>query len=345
MPDIGVQRTEWRAATAAALVSARGWAGSAGNAVPVDSQATPAAHAHPRRTRILWRAAGFAALAALVYLFARRIDGAALGRALAQTRPGFLVLAAFLSLVQLVCRGNFFRTLVMPLADLPWLRAQRLTVTSSAAAAFLSGRAGDLLRAYALKREAGVPVAASVAVLGLEKVLDLTALFLVLAPVSVVLPGLPTWAARSLPWVAALALTLLFAAWVAASRARPPRWFAGFHAGLHIVRRPALLARALAECVVSWLCNLACLYAIMAAFGVVPSLGHGLLVLLATTVAVALPLTPGGLGTFQLGVVAALTPLGVPAEVGLAIGLLFHLTQVAPTAALAAVDGCLAPSP
>jgi uncharacterized membrane protein YbhN (UPF0104 family) len=293
---------------------------------------------------VLLRIGGYAALAISIYLFARRIDAVALGRALRQARPALLILAVLLSLSQLACRGNFFRTLVVPLTRLSWLRAQRLTVASSAVAAFLSGRAGDLVRAYALKRDAGVPVAASVAVLGVEKILDLTALFLVLAPVAFLLPGLPMWAARAMPWLAALVAGSLLVAWVLASRPRPPRWLASFHAGLHIVRRPALLARATAECAAGWLFNLACLYAVMGAFGVVPSLGHGLLVLLATTVAVALPLTPGGIGTFQLAVLAALEPLGVPVEVGVALGLVFQLAQVTPTAALAAIEGRLLPS-
>jgi len=123
-----------------------------------------------------------------------------------------------------------------------------------------------------------------------------------------------------------------------ATRARPPRWLASFSAGLQIVRRPALLAKALLVELGSWLLDFACVLAVMRSVGVSAPAASGLLVLLAVNLAMAIPVVPGNLGTFELGAVASLQPFGVPPELGLAVGLLYHMAQVLPVATLALLD-------
>lgn len=282
--------------------------------------------------------AGYLVLAAGIYLFVRRTDVHALLRALAHTRPAGLVVACLLTLAQLVCRASVFRTLILPVVGLSWLRAQRFMLATSAATALVPGRAGEFMRAYLLKRDDHVSVASTAAVTAVEKAVEVLALCLILVPAPLLLPDLPGWVRKSFLLAAAIAVTLLCAAAVVASRPVLPRWLVSFGAGLEIVRRPSLFVRALVVSVGSWLVDLACVLAVMHAVGVAAPAASGLLVLLAVNLAIAVPVVPGNLGTFELGAIAGLQPFGVAPEIGLAVGLLYHLAQVVPIAVLALID-------
>jgi glycosyltransferase 2 family protein len=282
--------------------------------------------------------AGYLILAAGAYLFARHVDAQALLRALAHTRPVGLVVACLLTLAQLTCRASVFRTLMLPLVLIPWLRAERFMLASSAATALVPGRAGELMRAYLLKRDDHVAVASTAGVTAIEKLVEVLALSLVLAPIPFLLPHLPPWIRKSLFLVDALAAGLWLASALIASRRKLPRLLISFGAGLAVVRRPSLFGRALLASVGSWLIDLGCLLAVMHAVGVAAPAASGMLVILAVNLAIAVPLVPGNLGTFELGAIAALQPFGVSYEQGLAVGILYHLAQVIPIAVLALLD-------
>jgi hypothetical protein len=290
------------------------------------------------RLKPFLRAAGYLAIGASAFLFARHVDGHALTRALGQARLSLLAVAGLLALGQLACRASVFRTLILPVVALPRLRVQRFMLATSATSALLPGRAGEFMRAFLLKRDNNVAVASTAAVTAVEKSIEILCLFLVLAPVPFVLPHLPAWVERAMLGAAGVAAGLLLMAVLLATRARPPRWLASFSAGLQIVRRPALLAKALLVELGSWLLDFACVLAVMRAVGVSAPAASGLLVLLAVNLAIAIPVVPGNLGTFELGAVASLQPFGVPPELGLAVGLLYHMAQVLPVATLALLD-------
>ncbi len=277
-------------------------------------------------------------VAVSVWFFVRHVDGHLLLRALALTRPVGLAVACLLALAQLACRGTVFRTLIMPVVWMPWMRAQRFMLATSATTALVPGRAGDFVRAYLLKRDENVAVASTAAVTAVEKTVEVLAMFLVMLPVPLLLPHLPSWVGKSLVLTAVIASGLLLAIAILATRTRPPRWFASFSVGLEILRRPALLGRALLAPIGSWLMDLACLLAVMHAVGVDAPAASGLLVILAVNLAIAIPAVPGNLGTVELGAVAGLQPFGVSVELGLAVGILYHLAQVLPIAALALLD-------
>jgi len=284
------------------------------------------------------RVAGYLLIGVSAFLFVRHIDGHALMRALGHTRPWLLAVAGLLALGQLACRASVFRTLLLPVVAIPWLRVQRFMLAASAATALIPGRAGEFMRAYLIKRDHNVALASTAAVTAVEKTVEVLSLFLVLAPVSILLPNLPPWVGRAILCAACIALGLLLTTVLLATRSRPPRWLASFSAGLEIVRRPSLFAKALLVELGSWLLDLACVLSVMRAVGVSAPAASGLLVLLAVNVAIAIPAVPGNLGTFELGAVVALQPFGVSSELGLAVGLLYHMAQVLPTATLALID-------
>jgi uncharacterized membrane protein YbhN (UPF0104 family) len=285
------------------------------------------------------RGAALLALGVCVAFTIRRIDGRVLARAVAQAQPALLTAAALLAVAQLACRSTAFRTLMLPVMRISWLRCFRYALAGAAASSLAPGRAGDFLRLYLLKRDGNVPVSSTAAVLVVDKIVDVTAMFLVLVPAPWLLPDLPSWAGRSMIVLAALVFALLVVAGFLATRAHAPRWFATFHAGLAVVRRPSLLAWALLPAIASWLLDFTCIYATMRAVGISAPPAAGLLVLLAVNLAITVPVMPANVGTFELGVFAVLKPLGVPTELCLAFGLLYHLAQVLPVVGLALLDG------
>lgn len=299
---------------------------------------TPRPDIPSRGRKKLLVVAGYLVLAVSCYYFVKHIDGRLLLRAVSHTHPVGLLVACLLTLAQLACRASVFRTLMGPVVWIPWLRTQRFMLATSAATALVPGRAGEFMRAYLLKRDDKVAVASTAAVTALEKTVEVMAMLLVLAPVPLLAPKLPGWVGKTLLLTAATAASLLLVAGLIASRPRPPRWLASFNAGLGIVKRPSLFGRALLASVASWLMDLACLLAVMHAVGVQAPIASALLVLLAVNIAIAVPVVPGNLGTFELGSIVGLQPFGVTGEVGLTVGLLYHLAQVIPIAVLAFLD-------
>jgi len=221
------------------------------------------------------RAAAFLVLAISAVFMIRQIDGHALLRAVAQAHPTLLALAAFLSVAQLAFRSVAFRTLISPVLRIPWFRSFRYTLAGAATSSLAPGRAGDFLRMVLLKRDGGVPVSSTAAVLVVDKIIDIAAMFLVLAPAPWLLSDLPSWVGRSMLALAGLVCGLLLVAGFIAARARPPRWFAAFHAGLTVVRRPSLLAWALLPALASWLLDFICIVVTMRAVGMTAPAASG----------------------------------------------------------------------
>ena len=285
------------------------------------------------------RATAFLALAVCLVFMIRRIDGHALAHAMAHAEPAHLALAALLAVAQLACRSVAFRTLMLPVLRLRWFQTFRYALAGAATSSLAPGRAGDFLRMVLLKRDGNVPVSSTAAVLVVDKIVDMTAMFLVLAPAPWLLSDLPSWVGRSMLALAGLVLGLILLAGLIATRARTPRWLASFHAGLTVVRRPSLLAWALLPAMSSWLLDFTCIVVTMRAVGIAAPAASGLLVLLVVNIAITIPVMPANVGTFELGVLAVLKPFGVPTELSLAFGLLYHLAQVLPVVALALLDG------
>jgi uncharacterized protein (TIRG00374 family) len=284
------------------------------------------------------RAASFLALTVCIVFMIRRIDGRVLAHAVAQAHPALLATAALLAVAQLACRSTAFWTLLLPVIRISWLRSFRYALAAAATSSLAPGRAGDFLRLYLLKRDGNVPVSSMAAVVVVDKIVDVTAMFLILAPAPLLLPDLPLWVGRSMLVLAALVFALLVVAAFLATRARAPRWFASFHAGMAVVRRPSLLAWALLPAIASWLIDFLCIYTTMRAVGIAAPPAAGLLVLLAVNLAIMVPVMPANVGTFELGVFAVLKPFGVPTELCVAFGLLYHLAQVLPVVGLALLD-------
>ena len=90
----------------------------------------------------------------------------------------------------------------------------------------------------------------------------------------------------------------------------------------------------------AWLVEVNVVLITLHAFGLHPSAGVSLLVLVAVTLALVVPFAPpGNLGTLEVGAMLALMEFGVSKEPALAFALIYHLLQVVPICLLGLVFG------
>ncbi|NLH48942.1 MAG: flippase-like domain-containing protein [Myxococcales bacterium] len=205
-------------------------------------------------------------------------------------------------------------------------------------------RTGELLRIAYLGQRSGAPNATVLAAVGVERVADLIALALLAA---VFLSG---WAGRQIaglpvdPWLlAALAGTGIFAALLAGRLAR--RRFAGglapaagrgarlrqhFFQGIEALGSGREAGLLIGLSLALWLLvSFSMKIAFLAAGQNIPY-AAAVVIMLGTCFAIALPSSPGFIGTYHLGFVAGARLAGIPPEVSLPVAIVFHLVIQVP---------------
>lgn len=279
------------------------------------------------------RIVAIAAVVIALWWFLRQMDFARLGHALASAHVGLLVVAALLNFVCLTCKAAAWRTLLAPRHALSLPRMVRYEIVSAAASALAPARAGEVVRAWLLKRRDGVPAADTAAIFVIHKLLDAVAMLAVMAPVPWLIPGLPSWIPNALVLCASLTLVALAALYVLSRRvdpAKPQTWLRRFLAAFQLVRSPRRIGGALVIFLVLWVVELGAVTAVLHAVGLDLSLASGLLVLFTLNLAIIVPSTPGQLGALELGAMAGLDLLHAGHEPALAFALLYHAGQIIP---------------
>lgn len=300
-----------------------------------------------------WRlAAGGLVAAALLFLFFRGVDWAALAAALRSAHPGFLLGVALVTIVTYLTRAWRWGYLLAPLA-----RVRLLDLFSATTVGFMTGlvipRAGEVVRPYLVGRRHAIPVSAAFASIILERLLDLITVIVLFGAYLYVLPmpaaqtrgpllgHLKTGAALA-GAAAAVVLMVLLAfrlrgerAMVLVDRLLSPlpkrlshpisRAFRAFGDGLAVLQAPAphLLA-IFAQSLLLWFCIDLTMYLNNRAFGLQLPFHSTFLLIGFLTVGVAVP-TPGMVGGFHESYLLALTQaFGVDKGTAAAAGITGH---------------------
>ncbi len=276
------------------------------------------------------RALAIAGVVTGLVVLVARTDLASTCRALARVSPWPIALAAVINFGIIGCKAIAWRTLLQPEHDVPVMRLFRYTLASCAASIILPLRAGELVRLWMLRDRDGVPVARGVAVAVAEKLLDVLSMVIVVAPVPLLLAGVPTSVGV---WITGLALGLV--ALLVGLRIWGPKpgvagWRGQVGEGLAVLRDGRRFARATAALLVAWLIDLAMIELVLHAARIDLPLGSGALLLLAINAAIAIPTTPGQLGVLELGALLGLRLLHAPESESLVFAVTYHLLQVVP---------------
>jgi uncharacterized protein (TIRG00374 family) len=292
---------------------------------------------------------GLVVSAACAYLALRDVDFAALRTALGRSDHWALVPAGAILALAVLLRAIRWQVLFAP-GRRPPIRI----VTSALLIGYffnttLPARAGEAARVVALNQRAGTSRFEALGTVVAERVLDVLAL---LALLFVTAPFLPhaDWLARTLE-LGAVVFALLIVAGVlfAVYGGRPARVLlrplaalpgisrthtdtgaANLIRGLSFFRRAAVAVPACALTFASWLLVALSSWLVLRGFDLELGFQAGLLVVVATNLALIIPSGPAAIGVFEAATVAALAAFSVDRTTAVSYGILLHALNAVP---------------
>ena len=275
---------------------------------------------------------------------------------LRQSRPVPLIVATGLATITFVVRAIRWHYLLRRTdgSPVPPAALWHATAMGFMANNTLPFRLGELVRSYAVSRLGGVPLGAGLSSVAVERALDLLTLIglLGVALLRSGLPGDTVIMGSRLDQVAiragllcgvifagALAVILfpLLAERIVRKVIPFPRiadrvvnLIEALRKGFEVLREPSRLIPAVVWSIAHWLLNASAFYVAFFAFDIKVDFAGALLVQTLLAFGVAAPSTPGYFGVFELVTAAALALFAVPASLGVAYGVTYHITTFIP---------------
>ncbi len=297
-------------------------------------------------------AAGLAISLVCLWLAARGLELAEVGRALATARYPWLLPALILYFAGVWVRAARWHLLLLPVAALPSVDLFPVVVIGYMANNVLPARLGELARCYVLRRRHGVPQSAALATVLLERVMDGITMLVFMAGALLFLPFSPGLyrlmggaavlfgGAASVLVVVATRPSLGIRLVTAVTRPLPEHvggrvqsLAASFFIGLAALGGGAML-RVCALSGVAWLLEAGMYFTLMYAFPLTPSLPLAVLTTAVANLGTLIPSSPGYVGVFDFLGRSVLAQFGVPEEVALAYVLVVHAALVLPVSLL-----------
>lgn len=301
----------------------------------------------PRSTVIVL---GLLASAVFMYLAVRRLELASLRSIFASTRVfPWLPIAVASYVAGHLVRGIRCRRLVRRDANLRLVTASNIVVVGYAANNVFPARLGELVRAGMLAERTGIPVAQSLMVTFIERVLDGLAILLLLV-LGVAQGSSPAWT-RDLVRVALLVfggasavivLAIYAPGLVVTTAARignrlGTKWHdraVGLASSITnagaCLRDPRDGAIVLLCSIVVWVFETGLFLAALPIFGIAPTFGAAAVAMSVTNLGLLVPSSPGFVGPFHFFCSRALVAHGVPEATALAYAALVHLAFYIP---------------
>jgi hypothetical protein len=273
-----------------------------------------------------------------------RVDLREVVASLGSARPGFLLLAMASNVVSLWMHAGRWAAVVRP----PGVRVRARDAFGPMVAGYAVGmaipaRAGDFVRSHLLARRTGLPTASVLAAALLDYVVGAATLVPLLALLAFATP-LPGWARQAL-----LVFAVIGGAGLAAVRLLRPRpgssgeargvrgLVARLRGGLAAVHEPQAILAAFVWGLAGWGAELLVALFALAALGLPATLAAAGLLVVATTAANVISLSPGNAGPFEVAAVLVLAGLGVAAAPALAFALLYHAAHLVPMGTAGAI--------
>lgn len=249
-------------------------------------------------------------------------------RAALQRVPAWCVAAgAACAFINLFGKGTIWWLLLPPTARPPLLSLWAIVLRAAASSIVMPFRAGEGLRVWWLMNRCQLPMAHVLAVALAEKVANLTGLLLIVALAGSIERVTLPWVTRAGTWL----LVIVAGACLLGGLALALRRHLGrVGASLREVSQggPWPFALALLCALLGWTGDCALVWLMAQGVGAPLRPLCTPFVLLAINVAIALPGTPGHVGTMELASITALSAFGAGRETALSFALLYHGVQV-----------------
>ena len=270
------------------------------------------------------------AVAALGYAL-WQVNLVEVGRAMAEANYFYLLPYLALAVAYFLLTAFNWTLLLQPVGHFTVRQVLPSMMVGFAGNNLLPMRLGELVRTVVFSRQHKRPTGAVLASLVLERILDVltilvlyvVSLFVLRHVPSAVATGARVFALALLPIGAAIAAFLFVPApflklwhvvsvWLPAGwRTRGTRLIEGILHGFSALRSPTRLAALGAISLLKWICSTGSVWLTLQAFHTGASLGVALVVLVVSALAIALPNTPGYVGTLQAAFVIGLSPFGI----------------------------------
>jgi hypothetical protein len=301
--------------------------------------------------RILWFLLSLAVAAAALAFALHQVDLALVGRAMAEASYLYLLpYFMFLGGYYLLTAVNW-RLLLQPVGQFGFRQVLPAMMIGFGGNNLLPMRLGELLRTAVFAHQHRKPIGAILASLVLERVLDVLTILVLYVLALYVLKDVPSavgtgaklFAFALVPVGIAIGLFLfvpapfmklwhVLSAWLpGAWRARGTRLLEGILHGLSALRSPARLATLGAVSLLKWSCSAGMVWVTLQAFHTGASVGVAMVVLVVAALAVALPNTPGFVGTLQAAFVIGLGAFGISPDVAFASSVFYLAAGWVPT--------------
>ncbi|MBN1259729.1 MAG: flippase-like domain-containing protein [Anaerolineae bacterium] len=290
-------------------------------------------------------------LLSIWWLLARDLDWGQVWAAWESAQYGWVLLGVLAVVGTIIARAQRWRLLLWQ-TDVGLWAAMTGVLVGQVGNMVMPLRGGDVVRAVWIAPEKRTGAPEAVGAIVVEKFFDLLALFISGLLLLLWMPS-PDWLARSTVQVAVglvlgtcglLVVLYWRPAFVERLAARLAAPFGSWgQRGLQLIRRmclglasvrhPAIVGRVLLWTALNWILGIVINWVILAAFGIA-TFPTAVLLMVALMAGSAIP-TPAGLGLFEGICVAILTALGISVDVAMAMGVILHMTVMAPPVVLA----------
>ncbi len=299
----------------------------------------PAAVMTKNARRRLHLALSVVVATALVVVAAYRVDWRSVGGELIKANPLWLLLGLVFYLGIVVLWSTQWRSLLPRRVKVPFARIFEIVSVMAMVANTIPYGVGHGTGAYLLSTRGKVGHAVAVSVLAMEQLAEGTSKLVLVLIVALLIP-LPGWLVGGMVGLTGSVLVLITAFLIAIAFHRFPlgQRFLGKFERLPKLRRFAeRLVRHL-ESVRDWRVfglGLICTFgmklseamgiaAVQLAFGLEPTIGGVLLVLVSTNIATIVSLVPGNLGVYEGAAYLAYSYQGVPSELAVSLAVVHH---------------------
>jgi glycosyltransferase 2 family protein len=305
-----------------------------------------------------WRGLlGVALTVALLWWAFHGVHWAEVRHAVATANPLLVLSAVVLGTCIFPLRAFRWRPILDPVApNLPYGALWRATAIGMMANNLLPGRAGEIVRAYALSKETTVPFSAGFASIVVDRVFDAVIVLLLMVgamfapsfPSHQLIAGRPAsnYAGTGVFVVVVLAVgvyTIVFfpdrliGLFEAFARRVAPRFeergrrlLRSFADGLGVLRHPRRFAVVFAWALALWLVQPVAFWVMFRALGIDVPFAAAVFLQGLIVFGVAVPSTPGYFGPFEVAAVAGLAIYGVSNTLAVAWALSFHILSLLP---------------
>ncbi|MFZ1397504.1 MAG: lysylphosphatidylglycerol synthase transmembrane domain-containing protein [Candidatus Promineifilaceae bacterium] len=270
------------------------------------------------------------------------IEPAQIGQAIQHASPRYLWGTAVYLLIYLFLRAVRWRFLLG--RRIPQTKLFHIQNIGQMLTQLLPFRLGDVARAVLVGQQPGLSVPQGVSTMVVERLLDMLLMVLLLPLALLQIDTLPGWLQQTALLSGAVTVSaIFFLVWVVKKRPFAHQlltWLGSKSArlvtdsrhqqldnlldGLHALTqwRTALILLGLS--LATWLPVILAYTAALQAVHLPPSLLNATFIMIVGAFAVAAPSSPGQIGVFHMGVIAAMTALGHPAEAAASLAVLYH---------------------